>query len=130
MLITGSPSFINTESSTIHPWFPSLFFSYKLNKKNQLKVNYEQNLLLEAAIFNYLLYNPKEYLENIEKMSLENSDCFLEKMASYVQEYLSQNEITIISMKNVAQKYCNDCKDHEIKLLYNYLDLVNKYQTK
>ena len=33
-------------------------------------------------------------------------------------------------MKNVAQKYCNDCKDHEIKQLYNYLDLVNKYQIK
>jgi|TARA_Y200000002_G_C22687733_1_gene666666 hypothetical protein len=94
------------------------------------KIDDEQNLLLEAAIFNYLLYNPKEYLENIEKMSLEKSDCFLEKMASYVQEYLSQNEITIISMKNVAQKYCDDCKDHEIKLLYNYLDLANKYQTK
>ena len=29
-------------------------------------------------------------------------------------------------MKNVAQKYCNDCKDHEIKLLYNYLDLGSR----
>ena len=94
------------------------------------KIDDEQNLLLEAAIFNYLLYNPKEYLENIEKMSLEKSDCFLEKMASYVQQYLSQNEITIIQYENVAQKYCDDCKDHEIRLLYNYLDLANKYQTK
>ena len=111
---------------------PKIWKPYYLNALSMYcnKVDDEQNLLLEAAIFNYLLYNPKEYLENIEKMSLENSDCFLEKMASYVQEYLSQNEITIISMKNVAQKYCDDCKDHEIKLLYNYLDLVNKYQTK
>ena len=70
------------------------------------RISLDDKSKLEASIFNYLIYNPKEYLENIEKMSLENSDCFLEKMASYIQEYLSQNEITIISMKNVAHKYC------------------------
>ena len=31
-------------------------------------------------------------------------------------------------MKNVANKYCIDCSDEEITLIYDYLDLAQKFQ--
>ena len=45
---------------------------------------------LEASIFNYFLHHPKEYLENIEKMNYENSDCLLSSISSYIKEYINQ----------------------------------------
>ena len=83
---------------------------------------------LEASIFNYFLHHPKEYLENIEKMNYDNSDCLLLSISSYIKEYINQNEITIVSIKNVAYKYCIDCSDEEITLIYDYLDLAQKFQ--
>ena len=110
---------------------PKIWKPYYLNALSIYcnNIKEDQIFLLKASIFNYLIHNPKEYIENIEKMSLENSDCFLENLASYIQDYISQKEITIISMKNVAQKYCENCSDEEIKILYDYFDLVYKYQT-
>ena len=61
-------------------------------------------------------------------MEIQYSDCFLIAISSYVQEYLSQNEVTIISTKNLAYKYCKDCSNEEIKFIYDYLDLANNFQ--
>ena len=83
---------------------------------------------LEASIFNYFLHHPKEYLENIEKMNYDNSDCLLVSISSYIKDYLNQNEITIVSMKNVAHQYCMECSDQEIILIYDYLDLALRFQ--
>ena len=73
------------------------------------------------------MHHPKEYLENIEKMNYDNSDCLLVSISSYIKDYLNQNEITIVSMKNVAHQYCLDCSDHEIILIYEYLDLAHRF---
>jgi hypothetical protein len=94
------------------------------------KINQDDQSQLEASIFNYFLHYPKEYLENIEKMNYNNSDCILMSISAYINAYLKQNEITIISMKNVAQQYCIECSDEEISLIYNYLDLALRYQEK
>ena len=63
--------------------------------------------------------------ECIKKMEIQKSDCFLLSISNYVRLYLSRNEITIISMKNVAKNYCKNCTDSEIEFIYNYLDLAN-----
>jgi hypothetical protein len=61
-------------------------------------------------------------------MRIENSDCFLIAVSNYIHQYLIQNEITIISMKNLAYKYCKECSNEEIKFIYDYLDLANNFQ--
>ena len=92
------------------------------------KINQEDQSKLEASIFNYFLHYPKEYLENIEKMNYDHSDCILISISSYIKNYLKQNQITIISMKNVAHQYCLECSDEEISLIYDYLDLAFRFQ--
>ena len=87
------------------------------------RIRMEDKSKLEASIFNYFLHHPKEYLENIGKMNYDNSDCLLLSISSYIKDYLKQNEITIVSMKNVAHQYCLECSDQEISLIYDYLDL-------
>ena len=91
------------------------------------RITLDDQSKLEASIFNYFLHHPKEYLENIEKMNYDNSDCLLVSISSYIKDYLNQNEITIVSMKNVAHQYCLDCSDQEIILIYEYLDLANRF---
>lgn len=91
------------------------------------RITLDDQSKLEASIFNYFLHHPKEYLENIEKMNYDNSDCLLVSISSYIKDYLNQNEITIVSMKNVAHQYCLDCSDQEIILIYEYLDLAHRF---
>ena len=113
---------LNKSSEQLSPYyFNALTFYCK-----SLKIN--QKLELEAALFNYFIYQPKSYISNIKKMEIQYSDCFLIAISAYVQEYLSQNEITIISMENLAYKYCKDCSNEEVKFLYDYLDLANNFQ--
>jgi hypothetical protein len=92
------------------------------------RISLDDKSKLEASIFNYFLHHPKEYLENIEKMNYDNSDCLLVSISSYIKDYLNQNEITIVSMKNVAHQYCMECSDQEITLIYDYLDLALRFQ--
>ena len=113
---------LNKSSDELSPYYFNALTFYC----NNLKIN--QKLELEAALFNYFIYHPKLYISNIKKMEIQYSDCFLIAISSYVQEYLSQNEITIISMKNLAYKYCEDCSNEEIKFIYDYLDLANNFQ--
>jgi hypothetical protein len=113
---------LNKSSEQLSPYYFNALTFYC----NNLKIN--QKLELEAALFNYFIYQPKLYISNIKKMEIQYSDCFLIAISSYIQEYLSQNEITIISMKNLAYKYCEDCSNEEIKFIYDYLDLSNNFQ--
>ena len=113
---------LNKSSNELSPYY----FNALTFHCNTLEIN--QKIELEAELFNYLIYHPKSYISNIEKMQIQNSDCFLIAVSSYIQEYLFQNEITIISMKNLAYKYCKDCSNEEIKFIYNYLDLANDFQ--
>ena len=89
------------------------------------RLNTDQQLKLESALFKYLIFYPKEYSECIKKMEIQKSDCFLLSISNYVRLYLSRNEITIISMKNVAKNHCKNCTDSDIDFIYNYLDLAN-----
>ncbi len=113
---------LNISSDELSPYYFNALTFYC----NNLKIN--QKIELEAALFNYFIYQPKLYISNIKKMEIQYSDCFLITISSYIQEYLSQNEITIISMKNLAYKYCEDCSNEEIKFIYDYLDLSNNFQ--
>jgi len=113
---------LNKSSEKLSPYYFNALTFYC----NNLKIN--EKLELEAALFNYFIYHPKSYITNIKKMEIQHSDCFLTAISSYIQEYLSQNEITIISMKNLAYKYCKDCSKEEIKFIYDYLDLSNNFQ--
>ena len=87
----------------------------------------EQELKIQTSLFNYFLHYPKEYMNEISKIDLKKSDCFLNLFSNYVQDYLHNEEITIISMKNVAFKYCEDCSDSDILSIYQYLELASKY---
>ncbi|MDG1798679.1 MAG: hypothetical protein P8H35_08945 [Flavobacteriales bacterium] len=107
-------------------WRPYYFNTLSLYCDN---VNDENKNLLEVSIFNYFIHNPKEYLEHIKKMNFKNSDCILQNIANYIQQYLKESNITIISMKNVARKYCENCSNEETETLYQYLDLASKYQS-
>lgn len=113
---------LNKSSEELSPYYFNALTFYC----NNLKIN--QKLELEAALFSYFIHNPKSYISNIKKMEIQYSDCFLIAISSYIQEYLSQNEITIISMKNLAYKYCRGCSNEEIKFIYDYLDLSNNFQ--
>ena len=113
---------LNNSSEGISPYYFNALTFYCDN----LKIN--QKLELETALFNYFIHHPKSYISSIKKMEIQYSDCFLFAISSYIQEYLSQNEITIISMKNLAYKYCKDCSNDEIKFIYDYLDLSNNFQ--
>ena len=102
---------MNKSSDELSPYYFNALTFYCKN----LKIN--QKLELEAALFNYFIYHPKLYISNIKKMNYDNSDCLLVSISSYIQEYLSQNEITIISMKNLAYKYCKECSDQKKRFL-------------
>ena len=95
--------------------------SYCINADNSMA------LRLQTSIFNYFLYFPKEYISLVSKFEYEKSDCILELFSKYVQKYIQTNQITIVSMKNVAYKYCKGCTDSEISKIYQYLDLASKY---
>jgi len=113
---------LNKSSEELSPYYFNALTFYC----NNLTIN--QKLELEAALFNYFIYQPKSYISNIKNMEIQYSDCFLIAISSYIQEYFSQNEITIISMKNLAYKYCRGCNNQEIKFIYDYLDLSNNFQ--
>ena len=88
----------------------------------------EQELKIQTSLFNYFLHYPKEYMYQVSKIDLVKSDCFLNLFSNYVQYYLQNGEVTIISMKNVAFKYCVDCSDSDISSIYQYLELASKYE--
>jgi|TARA_B110000971_G_scaffold57270_2_gene58290 hypothetical protein len=113
---------LNNSSDELSPYYFNALTFYC----NNLEIN--QNSDLEAALFNYFIYHPKSFIFNIKKMRIENSDCFLIAVSNYIHQYLIQNEITIISMKNLAYKYCKECSNEEIKFIYDYLDLANNFQ--
>ncbi len=87
----------------------------------------EQVSKLQSSLFNYFLYYPKEYMYEISKMNIGKSDCFLTLFSNYVQYYINNGGVTLISMKNVAFKYCDNCSDNDIFSVYQYLELASKY---
>lgn len=91
------------------------------------KTEDEQQLKIQASQFYYFLYYPKEYMLQISQMNLVKSDCFLEGFSKYIKEYISNEGVTVISMKNVAYKHCVGCSDKEISSIYNYLELSARY---
>lgn len=93
-------------------------------------LTYEQEPQFQAALFEYFLHNPAEYLAFLDKTTFEISDCLLSKLSAYVNNHVLTDEITLISIKNVVYKHCSDCSDHDIEAIYLYLDLVNKFQDK
>ena len=93
-------------------------------------LTYEQEPQFQAALFEYFLHNPAEYLAFLDKTTFEISDCLLSKLSAYVNNHVLTDEITLISIKNVVYKHCSDCTDNEIEAIYLYLDLVNKFQDK
>ena len=93
-------------------------------------LTYEQEPQFQAALFEYFLHNPAEYLAFLDKTTFEISDCLLSKLSAYVNKHVLTDEITLISIKNVVYKHCSDCSDHDIEAIYLYLDLVKKFQDK
>ena len=93
-------------------------------------LTYEQEPQFQAALFEYFLHNPAEYLAFLDKTTFEISDCLLSKLSAYVNNHVLTDEITLISIKNVVYKHCSDCTDHDIEAIYIYLDLVKKFQDK
>ena len=93
-------------------------------------LTYEQEPQFQAALFEYFLHNPAEYLAFLDKTTFEISDCLLSKLSAYVNNHVLTDEITLISIKNVVYKHCSDCSDHDIEAIYLYLDLVKKFQDK
>tara|TARA_Y100000589_G_scaffold229520_1_gene216901 strand:+ start:262 stop:813 length:552 start_codon:yes stop_codon:yes gene_type:complete len=93
-------------------------------------LTYEQEPQFQAALFEYFLHNPAEYLAFLDKTTFEISDCLLSKLSAYVNNHVLNDEITLISIKNVVYKHCSDCSDHDIEAIYLYLDLVKKFQDK
>ena len=91
-------------------------------------MNSNQKVELQLALFNYFLYHPDEYMQQVGNMKFSKSDCFLSLFSQYVQYYLTSNNITIISMKNVAYKHCDDCNDSQISAVYSYLELASRFQ--
>lgn len=108
------------------PW-RSLSFQALGHYCNRLSVDNEEKL--KSSLFDYFLHYPQEYMFEISQMNLEKSDYFLAIFSNYVQVYIRDNEITIISMKNVAYKNCLECSDNDVLKLYNYLDLSSHYST-
>ena len=90
----------------------------------------EQEPQFQAALFEYFLHNPAQYLSFLDKTTFETSDCLLSKLSAYVNNHVLNDEITLISIKNVVYNHCSDCSDHDIEAIYLYLDLVNKFQDK
>ena len=108
-----------------HAWRINAFHLLSIHCGN-LNNNQQQNL--KSSLFNYFLHFPNEYMSQIEQINITNSDCFLELFSDYIHHYLITHNITLISMKNVAYKYCNDCNDEEIKSIYSYLELASRFQ--
>ena len=84
-------------------------------------------MLNNTSSFNYYLHYPSEYMFKVEKMEINKSDLILAVISSEVQEHLSQGDVTILSMKNLVYKYCQNCTDQQIQQVYTYLDLAAFY---
>ena len=122
-------------------WFDSLVNSLDNDEKAWRSVYFkalsyycnnmttEEEVVLQSALFDFFIYHPKEYMQLVGLMEIEKSDCYLQLFSTNVRDYINSENITVISMKNVAFKYCSDCTDEEIKSVYSYLDLAVKYQT-
>ena len=87
-----------------------------------------QKVELQVALFNYFIHHPSEYMHQVGNMKFNKSDCFLSLFSHYVQYYLKTNNITNISMKNVAYKHCDNCSDSQISAVYSYLELASRFQ--
>ena len=92
------------------------------------QINSNQRIELQLALFNYFLYHPNEYMQQVGSMKFNKSDCFLSLFSQYVQAYVATNNVTIISMKNVAYKHCDNCSDSQILSVYSYLELASRFQ--
>ena len=88
----------------------------------------EEEAILQTALFDFFIYHPKEYMQLVRLMDIDKSDCYLQLFSSSVKNYIETGEITVVSMKNVAYKYCYDCTDQDIKMVYSYLELAAIYQ--
>ena len=91
-------------------------------------INSIQRVELQLALFDYFLHHPSEYMQQVGNMKFNKSDCFLSLFSQYVQYYLKTNNITIVSMKNVAYKHCDNCNDSQISDIYSYLELASRFQ--
>ena len=93
---------------------------------NQLKI--ENNDQFSAKLFEFFLHNPSFYLSTLDKQTYFVSDCLLEKLNRYISSEVISEEITYMSIKNVAYTYCELCTDQQINAIYTYLDLIKNYQ--
>ena len=108
-----------------HAWRINAFYVLSLHCGN-LDDNQERNL--QSSLFNYFLHFPNEYMSQIEQLKITKSDCFLELFSDYVHHYLITHNVTLISMKNVAYKYCIECSVEQVKSIYSYLELASHFQ--
>ena len=88
----------------------------------------EEEGILQTALFDFFIYHPKEYMQLVRLMDIDKSDCYLRLFSTSVKDYIETEKITVVSMKNVAYKYCSDCTDEDVKMIYSYLDLAEIYQ--
>ena len=95
--------------------------------KKCLECKFSEDAEISAHIFNYYLHYPSEYMFKVAKIELIKSDLLLVIISRQVQEHLSQGDVTISSMKNLAYKYCQNCTDQQLQQVYVYLDLAASY---
>ena len=103
-----------------------LYFNVMCQHCNQLKA--ESKDQFSSKLFEFFLHNPSFYLTTLDKQTYLVSDCLLEKLNHYISSDVISEEITYMSIKNVAYTYCKSCTDQQINAIYIYLDLIEKYQ--
>ena len=103
-----------------------LYFNVMCQYCNQLQI--ENKDLFSAKLFEFFLHNPSFYLTTLDKQTYLVSDCLLEKLNHYISSEVISEEITYMSIKNVAYTYCESCTDQQINAIYMYLDLIKNYQ--
>ena len=103
-----------------------LYFNVMCQYCNQLKI--ENNDQFSAKLFEFFLHNPSFYLTTLDRQTYSVSDCLLEKLNRYISIEVISEEITYMSIKNVAYTYCASCTDQQINAIYTYLDLIKNYQ--
>ena len=103
-----------------------LYFNVMCQYCNPLQT--ENKDQFSAKLFEFFLHNPSFYLTTLDNQTYSVSDCLLENLNHYISTEVISEEITYMSIKNVAYAYCELCTDQQINAIYMYLDLIKNYQ--
>lgn len=85
--------------------------------------------LVEQAVFSYFLHYPKEYISFLNNEGSPNLDLWTELMSKALKRATKPEDISHISVINLALSHCDNCSKKDKDLIFSYVKTLQSYST-